>query len=202
MAVNFPVTVVIPNYPYDMSRQFKTVQSEFDGGQEQRRQQWRFSKRTVTHTYSALSITQFSTLWDFYQDRTGILGTFNLFEPDVSPYNTTDNSHRDEYVARGNDVSTSFDMAGVAVTTAATTILINGVVQTSGYSIDSAGGDGGVDLLRFTSNIPSSTAVFTQDFKGRLRLTVRFTEDTLTRSQFHAALFQVGLSFTEVKKSS
>ena len=201
MAVSFPVTVVTPNYPYDMQKAYKTIKSEFDGGQEQRRQQWRFPKRTISFTYSALTFTQFSTIWNFYEDRTGSLGTFNLFEPDVSPYNTTFNDHKDEYVARGDGVLTTFSMPGVGAT-ALYTVYLNGVAMTTGFAITSTAGDGNSDLLTISSNVVVSTQIITVDFSGRLRLTARFTEDNMTRSQFITNLFRTGLSFTEVKRSS
>jgi len=203
MAVNFPVTVVVPNYPLDYQTEFKTLVSVFDGGQEQRRRQWRFPKRSVALSYSALTISQVTTLWQFYQDRTGSLGSFNFFEPDASPYNTTNNNHRDQYVARGTgSTASTYTLPGIALSTANTTILKNGTALSSGYTIGSGTGDGGADLLTFTSNAPASTDVITADFTGRLRFTGRFAEDSLSRSQFEVQLFNQGIKIIEEKRSS
>ena len=203
MAVSYPVTQVVPNYPLNYGIEHKTVISVFDGGQEARRRQWRFPKRTVGLSYSALTMSQLSTLWLFYQDRTGALGSFNFFEPDASPYNTTDNAHRDQYVARGSgSTATTYTFPGIANSTADTTVLRNGSALSSGYTLGAGTGDGGADLLTFTSNAPTSTDVITADFKGRLRFTGRFADDNLSRSQFEVQLFTQGIQIVEEKRSS
>jgi hypothetical protein len=203
MAVNFPVTVVIPQIPLDNSVQFKTLISVMDSGKEQRRRRWRFPVRSVSLTYNALTMAQISTLWDFYLDRTGSLGAFNFFEPDVSPYNTTLNSHRDLYVGRGSaDTATTYTFPGIALATANTTILVNGTTQTTGYTIGAGTGDGGADLVTFTSNSPPTTHIITAQFTGRLRFNARFADDNMSRLQFEASLFKFGLKIIEDKRTS
>ncbi len=201
MAVTFPSTP-IPNYPYDYRREQKTLITTFDSGKEQRRRQWRFPKRTISLAYRGLTLSQVSTFWNFYQARTGSLASFNFFEPDVEPYNTTVNQHNDEYVARGDGVTTSFDLPCVAVSTADITVLINGSSQSSGFTITSTGGADNEDLLAFTSNTPASTDIITCDFQGRLKMTMRFADDNISRLQFEADLFNHGIELIEEKRSS
>ena len=201
MAVTFPTTP-IPNYPYDFKREQKTLITVFDSGQEQRRRQWRFPKRSITLRYSGLNLTQNIIFWNFYQARTGTLASFNFFEPDIDPYNTTANQHNDEYVARGDGVTTAFNLPCVAVSTADIVILINGSSQSTGFALTSTGGSDNEDLLTFTSNTPASTDIITCDFQGRLKMTMRFTDDSISRLQFDTDLFNSGIELIEEKRSS
>lgn len=201
MAVTYPSTP-IPNYPYDYRREQKTLISETDFGKEQRRRQWRFPRRTVSLRYTGLTLTQSLSFWNFYQGRVGSLGSFNFFEPDEEPYNTTVNQHNDEYVARGDGVTTAFNLPCLLPSTVNITILLNGSAISTGYSILNSSGIDLENVLLFTSNTPASTDIITCNFQGRLKMTMRFADDNIYRSQFEADLFSNGLELIEEKRAS
>lgn len=182
-----------PQYPLELSVQYKTIISQFEAGTEQRRRQWRFPQRSVSITYNSLDVgfDDVDSLWAFHKSVQGAFIPFNFFVTDDNPIK----SYTDEYVGRGDGDTVAFNMPGA--TTSAQTIYVDGVESTD-LTIGSGTGEGGGDLITFNA-APSSGALITCDFTGILRLKMRYAEDMFSLSLFRYNCYQGGVKLIEVK---
>jgi uncharacterized protein (TIGR02217 family) len=213
----------MPQYPLEWTSEFKNIISTAESGVEERRQQWRFPRRSASLKYQVLSRAEMDEIWNFYISRKGALGTFIFLEPDITPYSR----YQDEFVGHGDGSLTRFEIParnasnivpyidGVDVSSTNPIQLVpysglSGVTPVSGevsavsgevVPADSGISGGARDSIIFSSP-PAVGSVITVDFTGQLALTVRFTQDKLTRQMFRYILFNIGIGITEVKKAS
>ncbi|HOY61617.1 MAG TPA: DUF2460 domain-containing protein [bacterium] len=75
MAENFPAGV-IARYPYTPQPKFKTAVNEFGDGAEERVALWTASRKEFPVTF-LLTDSQYETLLDFFEARSGRLEAFN-----------------------------------------------------------------------------------------------------------------------------
>lgn len=177
----------VPTFSYILEPEWKTVVSQFESGKEQRRQKWTYAKYNVKLSYYGLVSSACENIWRFYQARGGSYEAFHFFDP-LDP-----SSHVSLYVGNGDGTSTSFSLPGKSVSNE--TIYINGSSYSSAdYSISTAAGVDGSDLLNFSSGAPGSTDVITCDFLGKLRVRCRFDSDNLSRENFDKDLFAYGIT--------
>lgn len=173
-----------PTFPYVIEPEWRTIVSEFDSGEEQRRQKWTYPHYNVKLSYYGLLSSAVANLYEFYQARKGAYEAFHFFEP------TDATSHTSVYVGTGNGTSTSFSLPGKETT--GRHIYLNGS-ETTIVAFTTAGGVDGSDLLKFTSSAPTSTQVITASFVGKLRVRCRFADDKLSKTNFEKQLFSAGI---------
>lgn len=191
--ISYP-TSPIPSYPLNISSEYKNLVSQFETGTEQRRQQWRFPRRTVAVKYDLLTASDVQTLWAFYQGRRGILLPFWFFDTYTVNDDGSAVAHTDEYVGRGDASTLTFDLPGSS--TSSRTVYVDSVA--TGVTYSSGTGDGGADQCTFAV-APALGALITADFTGHLRLRVRYMQDKLSRELFEVLLYRCGSELTEVK---
>jgi hypothetical protein len=180
-------TTPIPQLPYSLEMEYRTVVSQFDSGNEQRRSKWSFPKYNVTLHYNALEATDVDTLWDFYQARKGSFEAFHFY--------TLERSTWIAYVGVGNGVSTIFDLPGKDATLV--NVYFNGSSKsTAGWSLATGGGESSADRITFSAatSVPQSSDVVSAKFEGYMRVRCRFTEDKLNKEAFEARLYKLGIS--------
>ena len=177
--------IPIPNFPYDLTENWKTIVSAFDSGKEQRRQKQIYAKYDMGFAYSVLSVAEVATLWNFYNARRGAYEAFYAYTPDLALWTGL-------YIGMGDGEETTFDIPGK--NTAAQKIYIQDVEQTitDDYSILEGGGAEGADRVLFVE-APEVNAIITCDFAGRMRIRCRFEEDKLTKQNFTYQLFSTGI---------
>lgn len=191
-------TVPIPQFSQSVEVQYRTIISAFDGGNEQRRAKWTAPQYDVTLAYNALPTSHADTLWNFYRARRGAYEAFNFYlgEAEGQTY-----SWSSEYVATSPGGTTSFTMP--CKNSTGWTICINGsALTTAQYAVDTTAGVDDADVLRITTSAPSSGAVITASFTGYPRIRCRFAEDSLSREQFDARLFRMGLKLKGLSPST
>jgi hypothetical protein len=186
MAV-FPITPK-PIVPVTIEPEWKTYVSEFDQGNELRRQGWQFPKYNVQVQYRSLTAANMQTLWGFYMDCNGAYSAFWFFDPIASLGVVT--SHSGLYVCIGNASTKVFDLPGKS--TSSRVLYSNGSVVSSGISYSTGTGDGGADRVTFATE-PALGDVITCDFTGILRMRCRFAVDKLSRESFFSMLFNFGI---------
>ncbi len=187
MAV-FPETPK-PVYPLEIDSQWDTLVSTMDSGREQRRQKTLFPKYDVRVSYSSLSASGISTLWDFYMARKGSLEAFHIYDMATTLAGAAI-THKYQFVGIADGVTATFDIPGKS--TSSQSIYIGGDLQTGNYTILSGGGTSDADRVQFTS-APVDGGIITATFTGALRMRVRFREDKLTRNLFKVKLFSMGI---------
>jgi uncharacterized protein (TIGR02217 family) len=177
----FPSTPT-PTWTYSIEPQWRTLVTEFDSGEEQRRQKWLYSKYNVKLSFSGLSATAAGNIYEFYQARKGSYEAFHFFDY----YSST---HSNVYVGTGDSTSLSFDIPGKQ--TSSRKIYLNGN-ETTAVAYTTAAGTDGSDLVTFTG-APTSTQIITTDFAGLLRIRCRFADDNLSKDNFVTQLFSYGI---------
>lgn len=177
----FPSTPVA-TWPYVIEPQWKTLITEFDSGEEQRRQKWIYSKYNVRIGFTGLSATAAGNIYEFYQARRGAYEAFHFFDY----YSAT---HSGLYVGTGDSTTLIFDIP--AKQTSNRAIYLNGA-ETTSVSYTTASGTDGSDQVTFTG-APTSTEIITTDFAGQLRIRCRFAEDKLSKENFAIQLFSYGI---------
>ncbi len=167
------------NYSYGLEQSFKTLISEFDGGNEQRRRLLRFPKRSVTLVYKNLLKASRDTIHDWYSDYYGAYGDssgnlFYFFDQALRHW-------KDEYVGRGTGGALTLDLHSKTTTSGATLVIYEaGVAQTVDvdYTFVSGGGTEGADRITWiVGHYPATGCLITSDFNGYLRVKARFAED-------------------------
>lgn len=178
----FPTTPV-PQFPYDLVANWKTIISAFDSGKEQRRKKQLYAKYDVSLTYNVMTAANMALLWAFYQARNGSYEAFYFYTLESEAWTGL-------FVGIGDAATVTFDIPGK--TTSAQVIYINGVVQTTGHTHVTGGGTESSDRITFDS-APALNAIITCDFTGYMRIRCRFDEDKMTKSRFAGALYRTGL---------
>ena len=174
----------VPQYPYKMSVNWKTITSDFDSGKEQRRQKQVFPKYDIELTYEALNIIDFAILWNFYMTCKGSYTAFNFFTLETGSWTGL-------YIGTGDAVTLIFDIPGK--TTSAHAIYLNSVLQGgANYTILTGGGVDSADRIQFVTE-PALNDVISCDFTGYMRIRCRFAEDKLGKEVFTAALYKTGI---------
>lgn len=187
----FPETPV-PIYPLTVTPVFNTLVSDLGNGNEQRRSKWLFPKYDVIVKYSDMSLANgWQTLFNFYQARKGAAEAFYIYDPAYILQEDTE--YTDQYIATADGSTLTYDIPGRGVSDV--NIYVNGVEETSGFSIDADGGESNSARVTFTSAVAQG-ALITCDFTGDLRIRARFTHDRLSRELFVALLVQTGIELT------
>lgn len=186
-----------PSYPLNISRNFKTLVSDFDSGSEQRRRLWRFPKRSVSLNYKNITLANRDILAAFFNTYFGTFTEFYWYDPLLRNWT-------DEYVGRGDGATTTFNLHSKTTTTGATLkIYVDGIITTvtTDYTFVSGGGTEGADRITFTAgHIPSTGQLITSDFNGYLRIKARFSEDGLSEEQANIhTLFNIQVGLTEIQ---
>jgi hypothetical protein len=168
----------IPPYPneedFEVTPRWMTVVSNFDALNEQRKQKALFAVYNVAFSYEHLTVSEEQTLWAFYMARKGSYEAFYIYDIYSWP-------HTGLFVGWGDASTFTFDLQGK--TTSAQAIYLDGVLQSSGYTIVSGGGAEGSDRVTFDA-APAAGVLITCDFTGYLRARVRYKEDKLSRRSF------------------
>ena len=178
----FP-TSPAPNYPYELTQNWKTIVSAFDSGVEQRRQKQTYPKYDVSLVY-VNEADDLNILWNFYQARNGSLEAFYFYTIETSDWDGL-------FVGTGDGSSATFDIPGQSTTS--TLIYVNGSLVGSGdYTLLTGGGTEASDRVLFDT-APAANAIITCDFTGNMRIRCRFKEDKMTKQAFFWSLYHTGL---------
>ncbi len=161
-------------YPCVIQTDFKTIVSEFAGGNEQRRRLLRFPKRVVSLTYKNISQADrniisnyFRTYYGAYGNSTG--GLFYFFDQ-------AQRAWQDEYVGRGDTGQVAFEIHSRLTSTDTIVMYIAGTSTGGAITATSTTGTEGATVVTLTT-APATGALITCDFTGYLRAKVRFAED-------------------------
>lgn len=184
----FP-TSPVPKFPLTITQVWSTIITTFDSGAEQRRAKVDFPKFNVEMSFDPLSKSEFQTLWAFYQARKGSYEAFYIYTiPTTEDWDSL-------YVGVGDGATQIFDLPGKS--TSAQSIYVDGVLQSSGYSILTGGGTESADRVSFTS-APTTGDVISCDFTGYMRIHCRFSEDSMSKEMFSYVLYKTNLNLTGV----
>ena len=191
------------SYSYGLTKQFKTLINEMDGGNEVRRRLLRFPKRSVSLIYPELTKANRDILSDWFQTYYGAYGDssgtlFYFFDQTLRHWT-------DEYVGVGTGAADTFDLHSKTTTAGATLkIFLDGVLKTvtTHYTISTGSGSEGADQVVFVS-APGAGVLITSDFNGYLRIKARFADDGFQEviEKFSGAnpLFKVQINLKEVQ---
>jgi uncharacterized protein (TIGR02217 family) len=171
-----------PTYPYVIEPEWRTLVTEFDSGEEQRRSKWTYAHYNIRLSYYGLASSAVGNLYEFYMARKGASEAFSFFDPLGA------STHTGLYVGTGDGATTAFNLPGRQM--ASKTVYINGATVAS--TVSTAAGLDGSDSLLF-GVAPTSTQVLTCDFVGTLRVRCRFAEDRMSKQTFEKALFSAGI---------
>jgi hypothetical protein len=176
----------------EITPRWNTVISQFDSGKEQRRSKQTQDLYDIKLTYPPMIMSDFTTLWAYYQARKGRCESFYFYDMEES--RTT---HTAVYVALGDASTLIFDIPGKS--TSAQSIYLNSVVQTltTDYTILTGGGTDSADRVSFVS-APGAGVIITATFTGDMRIKCRFKEDKLTREALTYRLYKAGLELEGV----
>ena len=170
-----------PQYPYDLTVNWKTITSAFDSGKEQRRQKQTYAKYDVSLTYNQVSASDFQTLWNFYVARKGSYEAFYFYTLATSDWDGL-------FIGTGNAATVTFDLPGKS--TSAVTIYADGAAMTAAdYTLVTGGGTESSDRVTFDT-APALNTILTCDFTGYMRIRCRFEEDKLSQSAFAMAFYK------------
>jgi hypothetical protein len=173
---------------------FKTLINEFDSGVEQRRKLLRFSKRTFSLSYKYKTRAARDVIHDFYRLMAGAYEAFWFVD-------LQDRKWVDEYVARGNGSTVTFDIHSKSTISTSLKIYIDGVekIKDTDWTFVSGGGGAGADRVTFGS-APSSGALITSDIgSGYLRIKGRFNTDSFKEEVPVKGLITFSVDIAEVQ---
>lgn len=185
----FPESSPAPVHPFEIMPRFRTLVSELDSGNEQRRSKQEFPVYDVSAKYDkALDKLSMDTLYAFYLARKGRYEGFYIYDlADV--HNQTTTIYTDQYVGTGDGTTVTWDIP--ARSTSSQTLYVNGV-EDGTASFLSGGGESNSDRVT-PSSVPALGDVLSVDFTGILRMYVRFELDKgLTRQLFEQVLYRAG----------
>ena len=183
----WPESDPTPQYPLDITPRFKTLVSELDSGNEQRRIKQEFPVFDVLVTYDLLSKADMDTLYAFFMARKGRSEAFYIYDiADALIVTTT--AYTDLYVGTGDGSTPTFDIPGRS--TSSQTLYVDGVEDGSA-SFLTGGGASESDRVTPVST-PNNGAILTVDFTGILRMRVRFDQDMMSRSLFEHIYYRTG----------
>lgn len=185
--VAFPDLLIVgPRNPLEQEMEFQTLVSQFESGQETRKQKQLYARRQLNLQYRNISKSDARTLWHFFQARQGKFGAFNLFFP-------FENEYVGEYVGTGDGSQTNWNAPSKGAYLVS--VYLDGDEQVGGgtdYTFTQEGGADGADLIEFVF-APSVGAQITMDFTGYLKICARFDEDLMEWQTFHNKLVTTGL---------
>lgn len=187
----YPTTSPTPSYKdFVITPRWKTIISEMDAGNEQRKQKSTYAIYDVSLKYDHLTITEFQTIWNFYMARRGAYEAFYIYDKISMTHGET---NMPVYIGLGDGVITTFDIPG-KTTTSQSIYLDGSLVGGGNYSILTGGGAESSDRVQFTA-APGSGILITCKFTGYLRIRCRFEEDKLSRESFNYSALRTGLKF-------
>jgi len=190
---------VLPGLTYTVHRQptWKTQIQTSISGRETRIRRWLFPKYQYSLAYEFLRettpLTEFSTLLGFFNEHGGSFDTW-LFD-DVD-----DNSIANQQIGVGDGTDKTFQLVRsfggfvdpVTAPNAVSAVYINGVLQASGWSVDSSTG-----ILTFVT-APGAGLSIAATFTFYWRC--RFVDDQIDFEKFQNKLWQIGqVDFITVK---
>jgi len=178
----FPNTPA-PSWSVVTVQRWRTIVTPFDGANERRMQKDAYPKFDMVLAYKLLSKSEIQTFWNFYNARRGAYEAFYVYALDTADY-------KGLFVATADGSTTTFDIPGKS--TSEQSIYLNGILQSSGYSILTGGGTENSDRVEFSSAPPEGT-VISCDFTGYLRNRCRFEEDSMSWEWFSVACHTTGL---------
>lgn len=174
----------MPPYPdeegFSVTPRWLTVTTRFDSTTQQRKQKALFAVYDVSFSYAHIVSTDESTLWAFYMARKGAYEGFYIYDIYAKP-------HAGLFVGHGDAATATFDLPGKSTSSQA--IYIDGVLQSSGYTIVTGGGAENSDRVTFDTP-PVSGAMITCDLTGYLRMRVHYKTDKLSRESFRNMIFR------------
>lgn len=188
MAEVFPS--INPTWPVAITPRWNTLVSEFDSGEEQRRQKLLYAVYDVNLTFPPLVDTDAQTVWEFYMARKGSVEAFYYYDPRPAMGMTV--NHDGLYVDTGDGATQVYDLPGKS--TGSVSIYVDSVLQTltTDYVLLTGGGDGSADRVDFVSNVADG-GIITCDFTGELRIRCRFAQDNLSFELFEVLLHTIGI---------
>jgi len=163
---------------------FRTGIGKADSGREYRKSKSPYATYNVTLAYKILLASEIRTLWHFYLARRGAFEMFWFYGLELD-------EHINLYVGTGDGIESIFDLPGK--NTSQQAIYLNGVLQSSGYSILEGGGDGSSDRVDFGSPPLTAGYEISCDFTGYLRIPCRYKEDKMSKERFAYALYKTGI---------
>jgi hypothetical protein len=170
-----------PTYSFIVTPEWKTLISQLDGGNEQRRSCWDFPHYNVSLAFDALKPDEFLALWTHYMSCKGAALAFNFWVPVIDTYPEM------LYMGIGDGATKTFDIPGKS--TSAQTIYVNGQPQGSGFTISYGTGVDGADQVTFTT-APSANYVIACMMTGFLRCRVRYAQDKLSKEEFQYLIYK------------
>ena len=186
----FPAAAM-PDFPEDLTSEFRTDITPFDSGKENRRKRWAFPKRTLPLKYENFPQEAYEALWRHYHKMSGDYSSFYFIFP-------TANDWPGELVAITTGGIATFDLRSLESDPSTLTVYCDGA-QTE-VTLLPGSGQADSDQIRFAA-APDAGTVITADFYGRLRLTCRFNLPSgLSRSQLAYRCYSGAVSLTQVKE--
>jgi len=174
----------VPQIPYEITSNWKTIVSAFDSGKEQRRQKQTYPKYDIGLTYNALVESDFAILWNFYQSMLGSLTAFYFYTIESSDWDGL-------FIGTGNGDVQILDIPGKSTTNIS--IYYDGEeISSDDYTILTGGGSENSDRIAFDT-APLINTIVTCDFTGYMRIRCRFEEDKLTKQAFAGKLYRTGI---------
>ena len=191
MAV-FPESV-IPDFPLEIKSELRVIKTQLDTGVEYRRRKWRFPIRQVTLNFPHLTPDERETLLNFIVSVGNSYQSFYWFD-----YLTR--SWFDELILRGDGTLTTFTLPGKEIDAATLKVYVDGSLKTAGtdYTFSAGSGPNGEDQITF-STAPANGALITADFKGKLRLKCRLSEDVYSLTHRIANYYALNITLVEVR---
>lgn len=191
----FPDTIQPEIESYKVALNWKTLKMGMtDGDFLQRRKKRTTPLHTFTMNFRPITAAEMQTLWEFYQARSGSYEAFVFFDYKAFPYT-------DVSVGTGTGAALTCQLKAKSVSSLV--VKVAGVTKTAGvdYSFTSDGsGTNGQDKIVFLAGkYPTAGQAVTASYTGRKYLQYMiFQDDAMSRDQFHAVLFQTGITITEV----
>ena len=177
-------------YPLTIESSYRTLVSNFETGEEQRRKLWAFPKRRVQLAYDAITQSDMDELWEFYCARSGAYESFYFYFPYMEYW-------YGEYLGTGP--GEIFELKSKNTDTATTTVYVDG--GSVGYDFLEGGGQYSSDRIDLTVAAAEGEVV-SADFYGEMRLKCRFEEDKLSKEIFSWLFYNNAITLIEVKSNS
>ncbi len=175
----------VPQYPFILDPEFKTLVTDLDGAGEDRIQKNSYPLYNANARYETLTQAEMQILYNFFMARCGMAEAFYF-------YDVVNMDHVGQYCGTADGGTQIFDIPGKS--TSAQAVYLEGIeqIETTDYVILTEGGASNADRIDFVSD-PGVGKIVTLDFTGYLRGRGRFAVDRLPRELFTVALFTYGL---------
>ena len=182
----FPEITSVPyNAPVKTTLKWKTLIQEYEDGLETRKQKRLYVRRDVNLVYQNISLAETRILWQFFNARAGAFEVFTFFFRGSDVYTG-------EYVGVGDGTTTVFNLPSKSA--GSITLYNAGAAQTEGvdWTFTTGGGSDGEDKATFGS-APADGNILTYDFTGRLKISCRFMEDSMSIDAFYTKIHTTGI---------